>query len=117
MEILYKAKRKHTGEWVEGHYYTDQIAKGGFPCVDISIIRDELHEDYEVFPETVCRYIGREDKNGKKVFDGDTYSYANVTVNWCEKESMYELIDKYGNHLHIHNVEDLEFSGNIHDKK
>lgn len=74
-EILSKAKRTDTGEWVEGYFvmlftntgkkyyiYTGVIDTTGLYPVECR---------YEVSPETICRYTGLEDMNGKKIWEND----------------------------------------------
>ena len=70
-EILFKAKRTDNGEWVEGYYafidgvhyiYTGALCNGGLYVVA---------ERFEVDPETICRYTGSTDKNGKKIWEND----------------------------------------------
>jgi hypothetical protein len=82
-EILFRGKTE-SGEWVEGFYVcrsapspvqeTDQeyeehlIVNYGF---------DGMTE-CEVLPETVGEYVGIEDKNGKKIFEGMEVKDHNV---------------------------------------
>lgn len=83
-EILFKAKRKDNGYWIEGGYaeHDGKI----FIVIWVRYIpdtRDWDTADYyennphynsslvEVIPETVCQYTGMTDRDGKKIFEND----------------------------------------------
>lgn len=75
-EIFFKAKRIDNGEWVEGCYME---SKGrAFIGIDTSIGIDifwffctPVINWLEVDPETLCRFTGRCDKNGNKIWKND----------------------------------------------
>lgn len=85
-EILFKAKRKDNGEWVEG-YYIYHIKRTICPIGDSVKPEDEQHvimrdgfsdwnmpRDtvvYEINPDTLCQYTGRTGKYGKKIWEND----------------------------------------------
>ena len=75
-EILFKAKRKDNGKWVEGCYAE---SKGKtFIGIDISISIDEFEvfctpiiRWIEVDPETLCQFTGRCDRYVNKIWEND----------------------------------------------
>lgn len=95
--ILYRGKRNEDGEWVEG-----------LPSYNISgdIREIEVHRGYcscdiyEVSPETVGQYTGKNDTYGRKIFEGDICIIRSgsideedggFTVKWDQNTARYIL--------------------------
>lgn len=112
-EYLFRGKRVDNGEWAKGSLITCPDGKAYIVC----------GSGLEVIPETVGQYIGRNDQNGKKIYEGDRVCYEfnnkNYRVEFLNGD--FVLRRKYKN---IENVSmsdcdygrELEVIGNIHDK-
>ena len=102
-EILFKAKRIDNGEWVEG-----DLTHNPYQTIHIN--------GYIVKSNTVSRYIGREDKNGNKVFLNDKvkgWGEEIGYIGWNENTCSYQI--KGIPSRTIRNIDEYEVIGNIFD--
>jgi len=112
-EILFRGKTlRQGGEWLEGWLQGESYDR---------YIRDE-HTTLKVDPETVGQYIGREDKNGVKIFEGDLIKLRSgriTKVEWFEENYSFDLnlytsvLDQEGGC----DLSEVEIIGNIHEMK
>lgn len=85
-EILFKAKRKDNGEWVEGYYVYCRKRHYILPVLNKAIGFDEREDEWvEVDPDTICQYTGLTDKNGEKIWENDI----------CDRKEKYPEIVTY----------------------
>lgn len=90
-DILFKAKKKTNGEWIEGYFakvkwYLDGSTKFVIFPTDVCMFpRCEVSEWEEVIPETICRYTGLTDSNGIKIWENDI----------CNRKEKYPEIVMY----------------------
>ena len=87
-----RAKRVDNDEWVYGYY----VSASHFGHSEHLIIKQDTQYDgggefwymnvHEVDPDTVCRYIGKEDKCGTPIFESDI----------CEVNMPYGPFDENG---------------------
>lgn len=129
-EILFRGKRTDNGEWVEGLLITveldtySEVEKAKYThCIvepKAEMYRGDLCGFEFVKPETVGQYTGLEDRNGKKIFEGDILKNeaGYVYSGEYKTEVAYDLGEFCG--LGFCNIEPCDFKyceviGNIHD--
>lgn len=112
-EYLFKAKRADNDEWIIGsHFYNEYI--------DRHYIRTYLCQAL-VKERTIGQYVGKKDKNGKEIFEGDIVSISGelkgvYTCVWEEYNFEYEFDCKTMSFsLACVDSDDIEIIGNIHD--
>ena len=121
---LCRGKRKSDGKWVEGNYLHLNVGRD-FICDGTVWIGTLTPCKEEVKSETVGRYTGLSDKNGKKIFEGDvcrnTRTGEIVSVKWHGTMAGF-VWSKRKESTHLYDFGELfraydkfEVIGNIHD--
>ena len=118
-EIIFRGKIKREngvwkrGDWVFGPF--THIEDGGIGSAFI-------YGKGEVFEETVGQYTGLDDKNGKKIFEGDIVkilfedgTYEAGAVVWSDANARYKFHSPDGAAYGIDRTVCMEIIGNIHD--
>lgn len=112
-KILFKGKSTRDGNWYEGYLYHD---KEGYYIIPPKI--EPVDEN------TVGEYVGVDDINGKRIFEGDVvkarckyedWMLSCNVVEWRESDASF-CLRKEGRTAPISYFTDIEVAGNIHDE-
>ena len=136
-EILFRAKRKSDGKWVEGYlvpilYDTrptgyEIINKDGINYDELDYYQPNFVSEM-VEPETISQYTGLCDKNGRKIWENDIVTKNNRfgKVVYGEKNCeccngvygwTFEHIGRYSTVVDIREQNTVEVVGNIFDNE
>lgn len=86
-EILFKAKRKDDGKWIEGYYQKRYDLLGNEEHLIFHADSYKVWEYAEIVPETLCQFTGLTDKNGNKIWENDI----------CDRKEKYPEIVNMSN--------------------
>lgn len=120
-EILFKAKRTDTGEWVKGAYSRFYENSGKLlHMIFVNYENEKRSQPVDIDPSTLCQYTGLTDKNGKKIWENDIVSCSDkMIVTWEENLASFCLSKKGWMYEHFFgeavNAVDVEDIGNIFD--
>lgn len=128
-EILFRGKSLYYGKWVEGFLEERktplQAALGGGIRYICAPRQDgDSCELYDVAPETVGQYIGLNDMDGRKIFEGDlvkirgweppVMQVAFIEGAFCLADAEGECVGDI-HYIHHAGVEAAKVIGNIHE--
>ena len=89
-EILFRAKRVDTGEWVQGTYIHTNLGREMI-CDGTTYLGINRPCMIDIDVNTLCQYTNMTDKNGQKIWENDIL-VAHLDENYPEDETYEQVI-------------------------
>lgn len=123
-EILFRGKSVISGHWIYG-MFCDEDYDSSVPCI---VPHDSCYvelSEWEVDRNTVGQYTGIDDRNGKKIFEGDIVNFTRTNalgytnrrigeVRYYDKLPIFYIMATTGDAWDWVECNDIEVIGNIH---
>ena len=120
-EILFRAKRLDTGEWVEGYLVKrpSAIQMPGYGGPWYISVQPQNPDDnggfYNVDPKTVGQYTGMRDRKDRYIFEDDIIREGQLTLIVKWQRTRWAPLNKYGKPASWMIAGMGEIIGNSHD--
>jgi len=113
-EILFRAKRKDNGEWVEGYYIYCRKRHYILPVLNTTIGYDEREDEWiEIDPDTICQYTGLNDNTKwEKLTEAEKESFLS---DWNYKKGRKNKVEDWnGRKIWENDICEMVYDGTMY---